>query len=101
MADLNKNMLSDDELEQISGGKTVLTGFSTEELAQIMAINFKFDPGDQVLVKNYENFDCFIMTRVRSLDGPKYKIKVPEIMHGWITARDEDITLVAKGGGVF
>ena len=90
MTDMKK--INDEELEEISGGT-----FSPDQLAQLALIQFKFEPGDKVLVKGYENYVGYIMTCVRSLDGPKYKVKLPALRRGWISVAEADLTFITKG----
>ncbi|MBR6159504.1 MAG: bacteriocin [Lachnospiraceae bacterium] len=91
MADHKK--LNKKELEAVTGGTII------EELAHGMNWSFEYDPGDIVIVAGYGNSECVVLNRIIAVSGPKYRVKPVSERHGEMVVGEDELNLVAKGGG--
>ena len=52
-----------------------------------------------MIVAGYGNYECVILNRVIAVNGPEYKVRPVSDRHGEMVVGEDELTLVAKGGG--
>ena len=93
MADSTKKKINEEELENVTGGITIL-----EDVKNLVSCNFKYSAGDLVIVEEFGELECVILTRINSTSGPCYRVKPIATDKGQMVVSENSIFLIAKGG---